>query len=131
MYTKKRPNARARIGWLGSPGFRAAMSSYELLTKLPATPIAIVLIALGVYVAVTIYMTNRDQKGLAGRILLYSFLAVLFVVDFFLFLKRDGFRASWSLTFWLVLAAFMVGERIGRWTSGFGAAGAADRDPLK
>jgi hypothetical protein len=62
-------------------------------------------------------MNNRDQKGVAGQILVYSLLAVLFAVDFYMFLKRDGFRASWFLTFWLVLAAFMVGERVGRWTS--------------
>lgn len=95
------------------------MSSYELLTRLPVAPIAIVLIAVILYGAFNIYMKNRDQKGVGGQILLYSLLAALFAVDFFLFLKRDGFRASWSLTFWLVLAAFMVGERVGRWASTF------------
>jgi hypothetical protein len=77
----------------------------------------IVLAALIAYATFSIYMKNRDQKGVGGQILLYSFLAVLFLIDFFLILKRDGFHASWSLTFWLVLAAFMVGERVGRWTS--------------
>ena len=108
------------------------MSSYELLTKLPIVPIAIVLIALIIYGAFNIYMKNRDQKGLGSQILLYCLLAVLFAIDFFLFLERDGFRASWSLTFWLVLAAFMVGERIGRWTSSIGVAETTDRqDALK
>ena len=93
------------------------MSSYELLTRLPIVPIAILVLALIVYGAFNIYMSNRDQKGVGGQILLYSVLAILFAIDFFLFLKRDGFRASWSLTFWLVLAAFMVGERVGRWIS--------------
>src|ERR1700748_3077038 len=97
------------------------MSSYELLSRLPVVPIAIVLIALVVYGAFNLYLKNREQKGLGGRIVLYSLLALLVAIDFFVFLKRDGFRASWSLTFWLVLAAFMVGERIGRWTSIFGA----------
>ena len=96
------------------------MSSYELLSKVPLAPIAIVLVALIAYGAFSIYMNNRDQRGLAGQIMLYSLLAVLFAIDFFLFLKRDGFRASWSLTFWLALAAFMVGERIGRLNIGAG-----------
>jgi len=103
------------------------MSSYELLSKLPILPMAIVLIALAAYGAFSIYRNNRDQKGVAGQILLYSFLACLFAIDFFLFLKRDGFHASWSLTFWLVLAAFMVGERVGRWTSIFNASQTSER----
>lgn len=90
-------------------------------------PVLIVLIALIAYGTFNIYMKNRDQKGVGGQILLYSVLAVLFLIDFFLFLKRDGFRASWSLTFWLVLAAFMVGERVGRWTSTVEADDAVDR----
>ena len=96
------------------------MSSYELLSKVPLAPIAIVLVALIAYGTFNIYLKNRDQRGLGGQILLYSLLVVLFAIDFFLFLKRDGFRASWSLTFWLALAAFMVGERIGRLTIGVG-----------
>jgi len=104
------------------------MSSYELLNRLPVTPIAIVLIALVAYVAVNIYRHNQDHRRVGGQILLYAFLVALFVIDFFMFLKRDGFRASWSLTFWLVLAAFMVGERIGRWTGGFSADETQQRD---
>ncbi|MEI9892007.1 MAG: hypothetical protein WDN45_17430 [Caulobacteraceae bacterium] len=108
------------------------MSSYELLTKLPIAPIAILVIALIIYGAFNIYLKNRDQKGLGGQILLYSLLALLFAIDFFLFLKRDGFRASWSLTFWLVLAAFMVGERVGRWASSITIGATADsEDALK
>jgi drug/metabolite transporter (DMT)-like permease len=97
------------------------MSSYELFNRLPVAPALIVLAALAAYGTFTIYMKNRDQKGVGGQILLYSFLAVLFLIDFFLILKRDGFRASWTLTFWLALAAFMVGERVGRWTSSVSA----------
>ena len=93
------------------------MSSYELVNRLPVAPALIVLAALIVYGTFSIYLKNRDQKGLGGQILLYALLAVLFLIDFFLILKRDGFRASWSLSFWLALAAFMVGERVGRWTS--------------
>lgn len=93
-------------------------------------PIGIVLIAAIIYGTFRIYMNNRDQKGLGGQILLYSLLAVLFAIDFFLFLKRDGFHATWSLTFWLVLAAFMVGERVGRLTSGFSVGEADDREPI-
>ena len=103
------------------------MSSYELLTRLPLFPIGIVLAAAILYGALNIYMKNRDQKGIGGQILLYSLLAGLFAIDFFLFLKRDGFHASWSLTFWLVLAAFMVGERVGRWSSSISAEEAPDR----
>ena len=77
------------------------------------------------YGAFSIYMKNRDQKGLGGQILLYAFLATLFLIDFFMILKRDGFRASWSLSFWLALAAFIVGERVGRWSSSIAAAEAA------
>lgn len=101
------------------------MSSYELVNRLPVTPALIIVVALIAYGAFSIYRKNRDQKGLGGQILLYSFLAVLFLIDFFLILKRDGFRASWSLSFWLALAAFMVGERIGRWGSSVGAAAEA------
>jgi len=97
------------------------MSSYELVNRLPLAPALIVLAALIAYATFSIYMKNRDQKGLGGQILLYALLAVLFLIDFFLILKRDGFRASWSLSFWLALAAFMVGERVGRWTSSIGA----------
>ena len=97
------------------------MSSYELVNRLPVAPALIVLAALIVYGAFSIYMKNRDQKGVGGQIVLYALLAVLFLIDFFLILKRDGFRASWSLSFWLALAAFMVGERVGRWTSTIGA----------
>ena len=93
------------------------MSSYELFTRLPVAPALIVLAALIVYATFSIYRRNRDQKGLGGRILLYALLAVLFLIDVFLVLKRDGFRASWSLSFWLALAAFMVGERVGRWSA--------------
>jgi drug/metabolite transporter (DMT)-like permease len=98
------------------------MSSYELFNRLPVAPIAIVLLAVIVYATFNIYRRNRDQKGLASQIALYAFLAVLFAIDVFLILKRDGFRASWTLTVWLVLAAFMVGERVGRWTSTLSAA---------
>ena len=110
------------------PGFHAAMSSYELVTRLPVFPIGIMLLAAIVYGTFKIYMNNRDQKGLGGQILLYSLLAILFAIDFFLFLKRDGFHATWSLTFWLVLAAFMVGERVGRFTSPFSANETVDRE---
>jgi drug/metabolite transporter (DMT)-like permease len=102
------------------------MSSYELWNRLPVVPMLIVLVALIAYATFSIYMKNRDQKGVRSQILLYSFLAVLFLIDFFLILKRDGFHASWSLTFWLVLAAFMVGERVGRWTSHVEADAASD-----
>jgi drug/metabolite transporter (DMT)-like permease len=102
------------------------MSSYELWNRLPVVPMLIVLVALIAYATFSIYMKNRDQKGVRGQILLYSFLAVLFLIDFFLILKRDGFHASWSLTFWLVLAAFMVGERVGRLTSSVEADEASD-----
>jgi hypothetical protein len=105
------------------------MSSYELLTRLPVFPIGIMLLAAIVYGTFKIYMRNRDQKGLGGQILLYSLLAILFAIDFFLFLKRDGFHATWSLTFWLVLAAFMVGERVGRLTSPF-SADEVEREPV-
>ena len=97
------------------------MSSYELVNRLPVAPALIVLAALIAYATFSIYMKNRDQKGVRSQILLYALLAVLFLIDFFLILKRDGFRASWSLSFWLALAAFMVGERVGRWTSSIGA----------
>lgn len=103
-------------------------SSYELVNRLPVVPMLIVLVALAVYGTVSIYMKNRDQKGVGGQILLYSFLAVLFLIDFFLILKRDGFRASWTLTFWLALAAFMVGERVGRWSSSLSAAAEPGRE---
>lgn len=120
---------RVRKTRRGEARFHAAMSSYELLTRLPVFPIGIVLIAMLIYGTFKIYMNNRDQKGLGGQILLYSLLAALFAIDFFLFLKRDGFHATWSLTFWLVLAAFMVGERVGRLTSAF-SAGEVDREPV-
>lgn len=102
------------------------MSSYELVNRLPVVPILIVLVAVVAYGTFSIYMKNRDQKGVTGQVLLYSFLAVLFLIDVFLILRRDGFRASWTLTIWLALAAFMVGERVGRWTSTLGA---PDEDP--
>lgn len=98
------------------------MSSYELVNRLPVAPVLIGLAALIAYGVFSLYMKNREQKALRGQILLYAFLAVLFLIDFFLILKRDGFRASWSLSFWLALAAFMVGERVGRWTSTLRAA---------
>jgi len=112
------------------------MSSYELVNRLPVAPALIVLAALIAYGTFSVYMKNRDQKGVRGQILLYALLAVLFLIDFFLILKRDGFRASWSLSFWLALAAFMVGERVGRWTSAIGADAAeadaaADENALK
>ena len=106
---------------MGKPWGSRRMNSYEFVTRLPVVPMAIVLVALVVYAAFSIYMKNRDQKGVAGQILLYAFLAVLFLIDVFLILKRDGFRASWTLSFWLALAAFMVGERVGRWTSSVSA----------
>jgi len=93
------------------------MSSYELVNRMPVAPVLIVLAALIAYGTFSIYMRNREQKGLGSQILLYSFLALLFLIDLFMILKRDGFRASWSLSFWLALAAFMVGERVGRWSS--------------
>ena len=98
------------------------MSSYEFVNRLPVVPILIVLVAVVAYGTFSIYMKNRDQKGVTGQILLYSFLAVLFLIDVFLILKRDGFRASWTLSFWLALAAFMVGERVGRWTTSVSSA---------
>jgi hypothetical protein len=103
------------------------MSSYEFVNRLPVVPMLIVLVAVVAYGTFSIYMRNRDQKGVAGQILLYSFLAVLFLIDVFLILKRDGFRASWTLTFWMALAAFMVGERVGRWNSSVSNAAAADQ----
>jgi hypothetical protein len=103
------------------------MTSYELLSKIPIVPIVTVLIAVVACGAFIAYMKTRNHKGVAGQIALYSFLAVLFAIDFFLFLRRDSFHASWSLTFWLVLAAFMVGERVGRWTSTFSAGETAER----
>lgn len=105
------------------------MSSYELWNRLPVVPILIVLVALIAYATFNIYMKNREQKGVKGQILLYALLAVLFLIDFFLILKRDGFHASWSLSFWLALAAFMVGERVGRWTSTVAADAAEPPSP--
>jgi hypothetical protein len=109
------------------------MSSYELVNRLPVVPILIVLVAVVAYGTFSVYMRNRDQKGVRGQILLYSFLAVLFLIDVFMILKRDGFHASWTLTFWLALAAFMVGERVGRWNTSISSdAEAADQgDALK
>ena len=104
------------------------MSSYELFNRLPVAPALIVLLALIAYGTFSIYMRNRERKGLGGQILLYSLLAVLFLIDFFLILKRDGFRASWSLSFWLALAAFMVGERLGRFTAGVSPAAEPERE---
>ena len=104
------------------------MSSYELFNRLPVGPIAIVLLAAIVYATFNVYMRNRDQKGLASQIGLYTVLAVLFAIDFFMILKRDGFRASWTLTFWLTLAAFMVGERVGRWASTISPAETPERN---
>jgi hypothetical protein len=98
------------------------MSSYELFMRLPILPMAITLIAVVAFVTFNFYLKNRHQKGLAGQIALYSFLVVLFLIDFFLILKRDGFRSSWTLTVWMALAAFIVGERVGRWTSGVSVA---------
>ena len=65
---------------------------------------------------------------LYGQLILYGGFAVLFVLDFFLFLKRDGFRASWSATFLMMLAAFVVGESVGRWNSS--RTSADERDPF-
>ena len=99
------------------------MSSYEFVNRLPVVPILIVLVAIVAYGTFSIYLKNRDQKGVTGQLLLYSFLAVLFLI-----LKRDGFRASWTLTFWLALAAFMVGERVGRWTTSISSADEPERN---
>ena len=104
------------------------MSSYEFVNRLPVVPILIVLVAIVAYGTFSIYLKNRDQKGVTGQLLLYSFLAVLFLIDVFLILKRDGFRASWTLTFWLALAAFMVGERVGRWTTSISSADEPERN---
>jgi len=104
------------------------MSSYELVNRLPVAPALIVLAALIACGTFSIYMKNRDQKGVGSQILLYALLAVLFLIDFFLILKRDGFRASWSLSFWLALAAFMVGERLGRFTAGVRPAEEPERE---
>lgn len=104
------------------------MSSYELWNRLPVAPALVVLAALIACGAFSLYMRNRDQKGVRGQIVLYALLAGLFLIDFFLILKRDGFHASWSLSFWLALAAFMVGERVGRWTSSVGADKAPERE---
>jgi hypothetical protein len=103
------------------------MSSYELVNRLPVAPALIVLAALIAYAAFTIYMKNREQKGVGAQLLLYSLLAVLFLIDFFLILKRDGFRASWTLSVWLALGAFIVGERVGRFTAAVGAAEDAEQ----
>jgi hypothetical protein len=70
---------------------------------------------------------DRQYKSAAGQVLLYLFFVALFGLDFFLILRRDGFHVSWSLTFWMVLAAFMLGEAFGRWNSARGAAD--DREP--
>src|SRR6185312_6585341 len=83
------------------------MSSYELWNRLPVAPALIVLVALIAYGPFSLYMRNRDRKGVRSQIVLYALLAGLFLIDFFLILKRDGFHASWSLSFWLALAAFM------------------------
>jgi hypothetical protein len=56
-------------------------------------------------------------SGLRSRVGFYLFFTGLFGLDFFLILRRDGWRASWSLTFWMMLAAFMIGEAIGRWNA--------------
>ena len=63
---------------------------------------------------------------LYGQLILYGGFAVLFLLDFFLFLRRDGFRASWSATFLMMLAAFVVGESVGRWNSNRTAADERD-----
>jgi hypothetical protein len=55
--------------------------------------------------------------GLRRQMVFYLFFAALFGLDFFLILRRDGWRASWSLTFWMMLAAFMIGEALGRWNA--------------
>ena len=64
---------------------------------------------------------------LYGQLILYGGFGVLFLLDFFLFLRRDGFRASWSATFLMMLAAFVVGESVGRWNSNRMAADERDR----
>lgn len=69
---------------------------------------------------------DAANRRLYGRLILYGGFAVLFLLDFFLFLRRDGFRASWSATVLMMLAAFVVGESVGRWNSG--RAEADDRD---
>ena len=104
------------------------MSSYELWNRLPVAPALVVLAALIAYGTFSLYMRNRDQKGVRSQIVLYALLAGLFLIDFFLILKRDGFHASWSLSFWLALAAFMVGERVCRWTSSVSADKAPERE---
>jgi cytochrome bd-type quinol oxidase subunit 2 len=69
---------------------------------------------------------DRQYKSVTGQVLLYLFFVALFGLDFFLILRRDSFRVSWSLTFWMVLAAFMLGEAFGRWNSARGANETAD-----
>ncbi len=103
------------------------MSNYDILWKAPLAPFAVVLFALSIYGVFRIWKNTRGRSRLRGQILLYLVLAGLFAVDLFLFLKRDGFHASWSVTGWLVLAAFLVGEWVGRWTSAFRAADMAER----
>ena len=60
---------------------------------------------------------QTSSRRFYGQLILYLGFAVLFLLDFFLFLRRDGFRASWSATFLMMLAAFVVGESVGRWNS--------------
>ncbi len=84
------------------------------------------------------WLTGKDEgpvqprevktRRLYGQLILYVGFAVLFLLDFFLFLRRDGFRASWSVTVLMMLAAFMVGESVGRWNSNRTAAD--ERDPF-
>jgi hypothetical protein len=73
-----------------------------------------------------IHPRDAANGKLYGQVILYGGFAVLFLLDFFLFLRRDGFRASWSATFLMMLAAFVVGESVGRWNSSRMAAD--DRD---
>lgn len=65
----------------------------------------------------TVPRKEVKARRLYGQLILYGGFAVLFLLDFFLFLRRDGFRASWSATFLMMLAAFVVGESVGRWNS--------------
>lgn len=98
------------------------MHRFDSFLSAPLAPLAIVLVALASYGAYRVYAHTRNRTRLAGQVLLYLFLGGLFALDFFLALKREDFQASWSATAWLALAAFVVGEWVGRWTSAFRAA---------
>ena len=51
-----------------------------------------------IFIAGMVFTMARDLGSIGVR----------FLIDVFLILKRDDFRASWTLSFWLALAAFML-----------------------